>query len=170
MATVVAVMLLARTSLADHYVVPSGSMEPTIHVGDRILVDKRAFGVRLPVVDTYVLPTTEPKSGDVVVLASPESDTTLLKRVVAGPEAGVDRSHAGERPLRNGIDEHLDAPLDSRPDDRHRVAGGVSGQVQDPLLRIQRDADGQQGPVLKALEIGQVVHICASVFQLEMWE
>ncbi|MDI3288463.1 signal peptidase I [Polyangium sp. 15x6] len=85
MATVVAVMLLARTSLADHYVVPSGSMEPTIHVGDRILVDKRAFGVRLPVVDTYVLPTTEPKPGDVVVLASPENDATLLKRVVAGP-------------------------------------------------------------------------------------
>ncbi|WP_170228915.1 signal peptidase I [Polyangium fumosum] len=85
MGVAAAVMLMARTSLADHYVVPSGSMEPTVQVGDRILVDKRAFGIRLPVIDTYILPLAEPKPGDVVVLASPENDSTLLKRVVAGP-------------------------------------------------------------------------------------
>jgi len=85
MAVAAAVVLVARTSLADHYVVPSGSMEPTVEVGDHILVDKRAFGVRLPGVDTYVLSLAEPKPGDVVVLASPENENTLLKRVVAGP-------------------------------------------------------------------------------------
>lgn len=80
-----AVMFMARTTLADHYVVPSGSMEPTVEVGDCILVDKLAFGVRLPIGDTYLLPTGEPRPGDVVVLTSPETGVTLLKRVAAGP-------------------------------------------------------------------------------------
>jgi signal peptidase I len=80
-----AVVFAARTTLADHYIVPSGSMEPTVEVGDRILVDKLAFGVRLPITDTYLLPTGEPRPGDVVVLTSPETGVTLLKRVVAGP-------------------------------------------------------------------------------------
>src|SRR4051812_42488967 len=84
-----AIVLVARTSLADHYVVPSGSMEPTVEVGDRILVDKLAFGVRLPVADTYLFPLAEPRPGDVVVLASPENGNTLLKRVVAGPGDSV---------------------------------------------------------------------------------
>lgn len=79
------IALVARTSLADHYVVPSGSMEPTVEVGDRILVDKLAFGVRLPIVDRYLVATTDPRPGDVVVLGSPENGITLLKRVVAGP-------------------------------------------------------------------------------------
>jgi signal peptidase I len=79
------IALVARTSLADHYVVPSGSMEPTIEVGDRILVDKLAFGVRLPIADRYLVPLAEPRPGDVVVLGSPENGITLLKRVVAGP-------------------------------------------------------------------------------------
>ena len=77
--------LVARTSLADHYVVPSGSMEPTVEVGDRILVDKLAFGVRLPIADRYLVSLAEPRPGDVVVLGSPENGITLLKRVVAGP-------------------------------------------------------------------------------------
>lgn len=79
------IALCARTSLADHYVVPSGSMEPTVEVGDRILVDKLAFGIRLPIADRYLVALTDPHPGDVVVLGSPENGITLLKRVVAGP-------------------------------------------------------------------------------------
>ena len=44
----VGVLLAARSSLADHYHVPSGSMEPTVEVGDRVLVAKAAYGLRLP--------------------------------------------------------------------------------------------------------------------------
>jgi signal peptidase I len=80
-----AIALSARSSLADHYVVPSGSMEPTVHVGDRIFVDKLAYGVRIPLADVYAIDGTEPARGDVVVLASPEDATVLLKRVVAVP-------------------------------------------------------------------------------------
>ncbi len=79
------VLLSARSSLADHYKVPTGSMEPTVLPGDYIFVAKAAYGVRVPFTDTEVIDRGSPMSGDVVVLESPVDGTTLLKRVIAGP-------------------------------------------------------------------------------------
>lgn len=79
------VLLSARSSLADHYHVPTGSMQPTVGIGDRVLVDKRAYGLRLPFSRAEVFAGAAPEVGDVVVLESPEDGITLLKRVVAGP-------------------------------------------------------------------------------------
>jgi len=81
----VAVALAARSSLADHYVVPSGSMLPTVHEGDRIVVNKLAYGFRLPFTRLFLIEGHGPNRGDVVVLLSPESGIVLLKRVVACP-------------------------------------------------------------------------------------
>jgi signal peptidase I len=81
--TVAAVSLVARASLADHYRVPSGSMEPTVQIGDRVVVDKVAYGVRVPLTETYAVAFAGPARGEVVVLDSPDSSDTLLKRVVA---------------------------------------------------------------------------------------
>jgi signal peptidase I len=80
-----ATVLVTRASFADHYHVPSGSMEPTVDVGDHVCVDKRAYGVRLPLSQNYVLHGADPARGDVVVLASPDDGDVLLKRVVAVP-------------------------------------------------------------------------------------
>jgi signal peptidase I len=90
--TLLAVLLLlsARSSLADHYHVPSGSMQPTVAIGDHLVVDKRAYGLRLPFTDDTLLEGPEPEPGDVVVLASPEDGVTLLKRLVAGPGQTVE--------------------------------------------------------------------------------
>jgi signal peptidase I len=79
----VAGVLVARSSLADHYRVPSGSMEPTVEVGDHVLVDKRAYGWRLPLTSVHLGSERMPARGDVVVLESPEDGMVLLKRVVA---------------------------------------------------------------------------------------
>src|SRR5574341_730080 len=80
------VMSAARSSLADHYVVPSGSMQPTVAIGDHVFVNKAAYGLRLPFAKTYLLDRAEPSTGDVVVLISPEDGhTVLLKRVAAVP-------------------------------------------------------------------------------------
>jgi signal peptidase I len=81
-----AVVLIARASFADHYRVPSGSMEPTVAVGDQICVNKLAYGLRVPASQSYVVTYgREPARGDVVVLDSPTDDEVLLKRVVARP-------------------------------------------------------------------------------------
>jgi signal peptidase I len=80
-----AVVFTARASLADHYVVPSGSMQPTVHVADRIFVNKLAYGLRVPLTDVYLVDAAGPSRGDVVVLSSPEDGKVLLKRVVALP-------------------------------------------------------------------------------------
>jgi signal peptidase I len=80
-----AVVLVARASFADHYQVPSGSMEPTVAVGDQICVNKAAYGLRVPASQTYLLEGAGPARGDVVVLASPADGEVLLKRVVAVP-------------------------------------------------------------------------------------
>jgi signal peptidase I len=77
------VMLAARSALADHYVVPSGSMDPTVHVGDRIVALKAAYGLRLPWTEIWMSGPELPARGDVVVLRSPEDGQVLLKRVVA---------------------------------------------------------------------------------------
>jgi len=78
-------LFVARASLADHYVVPSGSMEPTVAVGDHVCVNKLAYGLRVPESETYVVPASGPAHGDVVVLDSPSDGEVLLKRVVAVP-------------------------------------------------------------------------------------
>jgi signal peptidase I len=87
----VSVALSARASLADHYVVPTGSMIPTVHEGDRVFVSKAAYGLRLPLSSTWLFRWTGPARGDVVVLESPTDGTVLLKRIVAraGDEVSV---------------------------------------------------------------------------------
>jgi len=79
----VAVLLVARASVADHYHVPSGSMRPSVEPGDRVVVHKAAYGLRLPFSERWLTDVTMPRPGDVIVLRSPESGEVLLKRVVA---------------------------------------------------------------------------------------
>jgi signal peptidase I len=82
-AALAAVALTARASFADHYRVPSGSMEPTVHTGDHIVVAKAAYGLRVPLTDRWLVRFSDPARGEVVVLESPENGSVLLKRVVA---------------------------------------------------------------------------------------
>ena len=76
-------MLVTRSSLADHYVVPSGSMEPTLVPGDRVVVDKRAYGLRVPFTLVRLTSGQAPARGDVVIFDAPGDGTRLIKRVVA---------------------------------------------------------------------------------------
>ncbi len=76
-------LAVARTSLANHYAVPSGSMEYTLMPGDHVVVDMSAYGLRVPFTDITVVPRDRPRRGDIAVFKSPSDGVRLIKRVVA---------------------------------------------------------------------------------------
>ena len=78
-------MTIFRSALADWNVVPTGSMLPTIVEGDRILVNKMAYDLRIPFSHTSLLKLADPQRGDIIVFDSDVSDIRLVKRVVAVP-------------------------------------------------------------------------------------
>ncbi|MBT2145387.1 MULTISPECIES: signal peptidase I [unclassified Rhodanobacter] len=78
-------MVVFRSAVADWNVVPTGSMQPTIRIGDRILVDKLAYDVRLPLTHVSLLHLADPQRGDIVVLDSQAAHERLVKRVIGLP-------------------------------------------------------------------------------------
>jgi signal peptidase I len=78
-------MVVFRSAVADWNVVPTGSMQPTIRIGDRILVDKLAYDVRLPLTHVSLRHLADPQRGDIVVLDSHAAHERLVKRVISLP-------------------------------------------------------------------------------------
>jgi signal peptidase I len=80
---ILALMTVARSTLADHYFVPSGSMEYALIPGDRVVVDKTAYGLRVPLTTIDIVGGKGPDRGDVAIFDSPRDGTRLIKRIVA---------------------------------------------------------------------------------------
>lgn len=78
-------MFVFRSAVADWNDVPSGSMQPTIQIGDRLLVNKMAYDIRLPFTTTSLIKRADPERGDVVIFLSEVADNRLVKRVVGVP-------------------------------------------------------------------------------------
>ncbi len=80
------VVLVLRSFVAEPFRIPSGSMMPTLLVGDFILVNKFSYGIRLPVIDRKIIDIGEPQRGDVVVFRYPlDPATPFIKRVIGLP-------------------------------------------------------------------------------------
>ena len=98
---VIFIVLLIRSFLAEPFRIPSSSMMPTLLIGDFILVNKFAYGLKLPVLDLKVVPVGEPARGDVVVFRFPRDPSQdYIKRVVGLP--GDQVSYRGKRLFVNG--------------------------------------------------------------------
>lgn len=82
---VLLIVLVLRSFVVEPYQIPSGSMIPTLEVGDFILVNKYAYGLRLPVVGTKVLAVGAPSRGDVMVFVPPHETDYFIKRVIGLP-------------------------------------------------------------------------------------
>ena len=98
---VIAVVFLLRSFLYEPFKIPSGSMIPTLHVGDLILVNKFTYGLRLPVLHTKVTEGNRPQRGDVMVFRYPPQPTLdYIKRVVGLP--GDEVAYLNKRLTING--------------------------------------------------------------------
>src|SRR3954467_9785321 len=83
---VIVVVFLIRSFWVEPFKIPSGSMKPTLLVGDFILVNKYTYGIRLPVVNKKVIDINPIKRGDVVVFRYPANpNVDYIKRVVGTP-------------------------------------------------------------------------------------
>jgi signal peptidase I len=80
------VVLVIRSFIVEPFTIPSGSMLPTLQVHDFVLVNRFAYGLRLPVTNTKVIPVGEPERGDVMVFRYPRDPSiNFIKRVVGLP-------------------------------------------------------------------------------------
>jgi len=80
------IVIILRSFVAEPFRIPSGSMIPTLEVGDFVLVKKYSYGLRLPIIQTKILDTGMPERGDVVVFRyPPDPQINYIKRVIGLP-------------------------------------------------------------------------------------
>ncbi len=79
----VLIALFVRTFIIQAFKIPSGSMEPTLLVGDYLLVNKFIYGIRIPYTETKLFEFKKPKRGDVIVFVFPlDPSKDFIKRVI----------------------------------------------------------------------------------------
>jgi len=124
-------VLVIRSFIFEPFRIPSGSMKPTLVVGDFIFVKKFSYGLRLPVTETKIIETGQPERGDVVVFRLP-SDPSInyIKRVIGLP--GDEVSYERQRLTINGT----------------TMALGASGDVFENAPVYTEDLDGRVHQIL----------------------
>ena len=129
---VILIVFVLRSFLFEPFKIPSGSMIPTLLVGDFILVNKYAYGIRLPVINTKVIDIGEPQRGDVMVFRYPEDPSLdYIKRVVGLPGDTV--AYQDKKLSING--EPVD--MDRLPDFLHAERLYYSEQYSEKLGEVE---------------------------------
>ena len=122
------IALLVRSFVVQSFFIPSGSMEQTLAIGDRLLVSKCLYGIRLPFGDRWICHWHEPRRGDVVVFTfPPDPGKDLIKRVVGLPGDEIQirdkQVYVNGVPYRNPHERHGDpaiVPAQAGPRDNLR--------------------------------------------------
>jgi len=98
---VILFVFVLRSFIVEPFRIPSGSMLPTLQSGDLILVNKYTYGIRLPILDTKVVPISDPDRGDVMVFRYPvDPSVDYIKRVIGLP--GDEVAYLNKRLYING--------------------------------------------------------------------
>ena len=130
---VILVVFLLRSFVVEPFRIPSGSMLPSLVVGDFILVNKFAYGIRLPVINTKVISIGEPKRGDVAVFRYPRDESVnYIKRIIGLPGDRI--VYQGKKLYINGkmMPQGSGTPYTVRQD----------GRVQYESTRVTEDLNG----------------------------
>lgn len=138
---VILIVFLIRSFLAEPFRIPSGSMLPSLYIGDFILVNKFSYGVRLPVANSKVLDIGRPKRGEVVVFRFPGNPSiNYIKRVV-----GVPGDHILYKDKKLYINGTPMEQTDGRP---YFFASGSDAHGE--ALRLRENLDGVTHDILTA--------------------
>lgn len=137
---VILIVFLLRSFVVEPFKIPSGSMIPTLLVGDFILVNKFTYGIRLPVIDKKIIDINNPQRGDVMVFRYPK-DTSLdyIKRVVGLPGDTV--TYQNKRLTINGQPLAYQSLPDYLDEDRLIYSQQFFEQLGTVEHRILNDAD-----------------------------
>ena len=137
---VIAVVFVLRSFLFEPFKIPSGSMIPTLLVGDLILVNKFTYGVRLPVIHTKITEGTPPARGDVMVFRyPPQPSLDYIKRVVGVP--GDEVAYLNKRLTVNGQPVETKALPDFFEEDSMRYFKQFEEQLGGQPHRLLNNAD-----------------------------
>jgi signal peptidase I len=150
---VIVIVFLLRSFLFEPFKIPSGSMVPTLLVGDLILVNKYHYGVRLPVINQKIMANNDPQRGDVMVFRyPPDPRVDYIKRVVGVP--GDEVAYLNQKLTINGKELPLKALGEFYDEDSLRYApqfsealGSVDHRILvDPKRQPYFSADDKRFP------------------------
>jgi signal peptidase I len=115
-AIVIAIILalFIRTFIVQAFKIPSGSMQPTLAIGDHILVNKFIYGVKVPYIGKTIIPVKKPKHNDIIVFKYPEDpDKDFIKRLIGEPGDTVEvknkQVYVNNMPVPNDMGVHTDS-------------------------------------------------------------
>jgi signal peptidase I len=146
---VILIVFALRSFLVEPFKIPSGSMLPTLLVGDFILVNKFTYGIRLPIVNVKLIEMNQPERGDVVVFRYPRDETVdYIKRVVGLPGDRV--AWVNKKLVINGqpVPTRADGEFVNR--DRYQVSKQFEETIDGRSHRILIESDAP--PVMPFVE------------------
>ena len=133
---VIFIVLILRSFMVEPFRIPSGSMMPTLLVGDFILVNKYAYGIRLPVLNTKIIEVGAPKRGDVAVFRYPKDPSTdYIKRVIGLPGDNI---------------KYIDKQV--------YINGELMNQVENSVYDGTGAGVSMSGALVKSENLGEVEH------------
>ncbi|HBE91603.1 MAG TPA: signal peptidase I [Gammaproteobacteria bacterium] len=136
---VILIVFVLRSFVAEPFRIPSGSMLPTLNIGDFILVNKFSYGLRLPVANVKLVGLDDPARGDVMVFRFPHDPKMhFVKRVVGIPGDTVE-TRAGELYINGDL-------MKQTPDGQYEFKNGFKRNVK--LDKLTEDLDGIEHNIL----------------------
>lgn len=122
-----------KSAIADWYIIPTGSMKPTIVEGDRVFVNKLAYDLKVPYTTWHLAEWDAPQRGEIVVFASPVDGTRLIKRVIGIPGDTVEMKN--DQLILNGKKV------------KYEQLNDIPGNIHSASYDVTEDLNGTQHPV-----------------------